>query len=318
MVAIIFHSWSRLSVSVSHYFHVCSLPLLAGEGLPARWFQHVCGVLTLAMHAEAVVMLWTRDVDPSCTFFQFICILCEHRWKGTLTWPCRKRWSDGKNSTYERKENQRARCERCCSWEARARVCPFKQVGEIYKGLSQSFIIPVTLQQMRHVKKWRDYSKSDVRKAHAKYLVISVLPYGLSPQTERRLEKRVWTFACNIHYTFFNSTQHIQKDNFMAAVEWESRAEVYHQCCMPLPQSPVASSTSHSIQNFELVWCSEPTSAAVKESLRLQILGNPFMQPGKWRFHLVFNQVCAQLHRLKHRVLPAWTHVNFVGHQSIN
>lgn len=107
MVAIIFHSWSRRNASVSQYFPVCSLPLLVGEGLPAGRFQHVCGVLTLAMHAEAVVMLWTRDVDPSCTFFQLICILCEHRRKGTLTWPCRIRWNDRKNSKHGRKENQK-------------------------------------------------------------------------------------------------------------------------------------------------------------------------------------------------------------------
>lgn len=150
-------------------------------------------------------------------------------------------------------------------------------------------------------------------------MIISVLLYGLSPQTETRLGERLWTFACNIHYnTFGNSTEHTQKDNFMAEVEQESRAEVYHQCCMPMPQNPVASSTSHSIQHFKLVWLSEPTSAAVKESLRLQILENPFIQPGKWRFHLVLQQVCAQLHRLKHRVLPPWTHMNFVGHQGIN
>jgi len=79
MATVIFHSLSRLSVFVSHYFHVCSLSTLVGEGLPARRFQHVSGVLALAVHAEAIVMLWTRDVDPSCAFFQFICILCEHR-----------------------------------------------------------------------------------------------------------------------------------------------------------------------------------------------------------------------------------------------
>lgn len=77
-VTTVFHSLSILSVFVSRHFHVCSLHSSV-EGLPARWFQHVSGVLTLAMHAEAIVMLWTRDVDPSCTFFQFICILCEHR-----------------------------------------------------------------------------------------------------------------------------------------------------------------------------------------------------------------------------------------------
>lgn len=79
MVTISFYSLSRLSGFASQYFHVFSLSSLVGEGLPARRFQHVSGVLTLAMHAEAIVMLWTRDVDPSCTFFQFICILCEHR-----------------------------------------------------------------------------------------------------------------------------------------------------------------------------------------------------------------------------------------------
>lgn len=81
IVIIIFRSLWRLSVFVSPYCHVCSLSSLAREGLPARRFQHVSGVLALAVHAEAVVMLWTRDVDPSCTFFQFICILCEHRWR---------------------------------------------------------------------------------------------------------------------------------------------------------------------------------------------------------------------------------------------
>lgn len=85
-------------------------------------------------------------------------------------------------------------------------------------------------------------------------LIISVTLYGLSPQTETRLGERLWTFAGNIHYnTFGHSTEHIQKDNFMAEVEQESRAEVYHQCCVLVPQSPVASSTSHSIQQFKLV-----------------------------------------------------------------
>lgn len=79
VVTILFHSLSRLSGFVCQYFHVCSLSPLVGEQLPARRFQHISGVLTLAVHAEAIVMLWTRDVDPSCTFFQFICILCEHR-----------------------------------------------------------------------------------------------------------------------------------------------------------------------------------------------------------------------------------------------
>lgn len=89
------------------------------------------------------------------------------------------------------------------------------------------------------------------------YLIISGLFYRLSPQTETRLGERLWTFARNIHYTFLNSTEHIQKGNFMAEVEQESRAEVYHQCCTPMPQSPVASSTSHSIQHFKLLWYSE-------------------------------------------------------------
>lgn len=80
-VIIIFCSLSRSSVFVSPYRPVCSLSSLAREGLPARRFQHVSGVLALAVHAEAVVMLWTRDVDPSCAFFQFICVLCEHRWR---------------------------------------------------------------------------------------------------------------------------------------------------------------------------------------------------------------------------------------------
>lgn len=78
-VTIIFHSLPTLRDFVSQYFHVCSLSFLAAEGLPARRFQHVSGMLTLAVHAEAIVMLWTRDVDPSRAFFQFICILCEHR-----------------------------------------------------------------------------------------------------------------------------------------------------------------------------------------------------------------------------------------------
>lgn len=127
-------------------------------------------------------------------------------------------------------------------------------------------------------------------------------------QTETRLGERLWTFACNTHYTFLNSTEHIQKANFMAEVEQEPRAEVYHQCCTLVPQSPVASSTSHSIQHFKLLWYSEPTSAAVKKSLRLQILGYPFMQPGEWRLHLALKQVCAQLHRLKYSVTTINSH----------
>lgn len=58
-----------------------SLPSLVGKGLPAGWLQHVGGVLTLAVHAEAVVVLWTGDVDPSSALFQFVGILCGHRWR---------------------------------------------------------------------------------------------------------------------------------------------------------------------------------------------------------------------------------------------
>ena len=78
------------------------------------------------------------------------------------------------------------------------------------------------------------------------------------------------------HYNIFgHSIQHIQKDNVMAEVEdQESRAGVYHQCCMPVPQSLLASSSSHSTGTFELVGLSVPTSAAVKQSPRLQILEN--------------------------------------------
>lgn len=58
-----------------------SLPSSVGKALPAGRLQHVGGVLALAVHAEAVVVLWTGDVDPSCALFEFVGILCEHRWR---------------------------------------------------------------------------------------------------------------------------------------------------------------------------------------------------------------------------------------------
>lgn len=67
--------------SLSHSFCAGSLPYSVGKGLPAGRLQHVGGVLALAVHAEAIVVLWTGDVDPSGALFQFVGILCKHRWR---------------------------------------------------------------------------------------------------------------------------------------------------------------------------------------------------------------------------------------------
>lgn len=74
-------AYLELVYSLSQNFCVGSLLSSVGKGLPAGRLQHVGGVLTFAVHAEAIVMLWTGDVDPSCALFQFVGILCEHRWR---------------------------------------------------------------------------------------------------------------------------------------------------------------------------------------------------------------------------------------------
>lgn len=156
MVAIIFHSWCRLSVSVSQYFHVCSLPLLVGEGLltcrtvPAcLWSAHTCHACR--SHCNAL--------DKGCrSLLHFLPVYLHSLWtqvKGKVNLTMLE-YGEVMERTQHMKgrKTRRTRCERC-SWEARARVCPFKQVGwcKICKGLSQSFIIPIKLQQMRHLRK---------------------------------------------------------------------------------------------------------------------------------------------------------------------
>lgn len=110
---------------------------------------------------------------------------------------------------------RRTRCERCCLWEARARVCTLKQAGWCRCKALQSFLLFFCISNSCQVttnetpEKIIYYSETYYRIAQEKCLIISVILYGLSPHTQARLGGRLWTSACNITLQYiwsFNTT----------------------------------------------------------------------------------------------------------------